>query len=324
MRAGHPSRLLSFAVLFGSFLVSVVVAGPTFGVESAGLKVVLGPCGTYKAAKLDAAVDLLQRRIDNLGLDGASVARRGSEVVVRLPGVVDRRAARVLLFDELRLRPVLAEGLPAERDSPRATTSVETTSPPATTADALPDPSTAGCGRADVGSTSQGSTDPAVAAVASCDANTVAKLQTIPTTAPEDDQPTECVVLPAQGGKSAPRYYLGPAEVTASSVDRAVPEFLAGQGWAVKVDLTDSGSSKFDAFTRRQFHRPIAITLVGVVRSEPVVQPDDRSFKSFGGTIQISGDFSRREAEDLAHLINFGPAAPPFLRVKQASVTSHR
>ena len=319
--AGRRSRLLLFAVLFGLVLVSVE-AGPALGGESAGLRVVLGPCGTYKAAKLDAAVDLLERRIDNLRLDGASVSRRGSDIVVRLPGVVDRRVARFLLLDELRLRPVLMAGLPAERDSPRVTPSVPTTGPPTTTAHVRPDTSTAGCGRADIGRTNQGATDPAVAAVASCDANAVATLQTIPTTAPADDQPTECVVLPARGGKSAPRYYLGPAELTASSVDRAVPQFSAGQGWTVKIDLTDSGSSKFDAFARRQFHKPIAITLVGVVRSAPVVQPDARSFRSFGGTIQISGDFSRREAEDLAHLINFG-AAPAFLRVKQATVTSH-
>ena len=129
MNAGRRSRWLS-AVLFGLVLVSVVVAGPASGDESAGLKVVLGACGRYKEANLDAAVDLLQRRIDNLGVEGASVSRRGSEVVVRLPGVVDRRAVRFLLFDELRLRPVLAEGLPAELDSPRVTPSVSTTGLP--------------------------------------------------------------------------------------------------------------------------------------------------------------------------------------------------
>ena len=319
--AGRRSRLLLFAALFGLVLVSVA-AGPALGGESAGLRVVLGPCGTYKAAKLDAAVDLLERRVWNLGLDGASVSRRGSEIVVRLPGVVDRHVARFLLLDELRLRPVLMAGLPAERDSPRVTQSVPTTGPPTTTADVRPDTSTAGRGRADIGRTNQGATDPAVAAVR------VVRRKRGRDAADDSHHRTRrrsahrmCRASRA-GGKSAPRYYLGPAELTASSVDRAVPQFSAGQGWTVKVDLTDSGSSKLDAFARRQFHKPIAITLVGVVRSAPVVQPDARSFRSFGGTIQISGDFSGREAEDLAHLINFG-AAPAFLRVKQATVTSH-
>ena len=50
----------------------------------------------------------------------------------------------------------------------------------------------------------------------------------------------------------------------------------------------------------QQFHEQVAIAREGVVVATPVIQPNDQSFSSFGGTAVISSDFTRQEARALA------------------------
>jgi preprotein translocase subunit SecD len=83
------------------------------------------------------------------------------------------------------------------------------------------------------------------------------------------------------------------------------------------MDLTDSGSAKWDQLASEQFHKQVAITLDSIVQSAPTIQPNDPSFTSFGGTAVISGSFDQGEAEDLAKLINYG-ALP--VQLKKISV----
>ncbi len=137
----------------------------------------------------------------------------------------------------------------------------------------------------------------------------------IPTTARAGDQRNACVVLPDKpGGKKAGRYYLGKAALTGKgTVDTAKSEFVPSQGWTVKMDLTDSGSSKWDALAQQQFHKQVAIVLDGLVQSAPTIQPTDAAFTSFGGTAVISGSFTQDEADNLAKLIRFG-ALPVTLK----------
>jgi len=88
---------------------------------------------------------------------------------------------------------------------------------------------------------------------------------------------------------------------------------VSGDGWTVKMDLTGSGSSKWDALAQQQFHKQVAIVLDGLVQSAPTIQPKDAAFTSFGGTAVISGNFTQDEAENLAKLIKFG-ALPVVLK----------
>ena len=119
------------------------------------------------------------------------------------------------------------------------------------------------------------------------------------------------------GGPTLPRYYLGPAGLTGKAVSSANAEFVQGQGWTVKMDLTDSGSSKWDQLASEQFHKQVAITLDSIVQSAPQIQPQDTTFTSFDGTAVISGTFTEGEAKDLAKLINYGSLP---VRLKKISV----
>jgi preprotein translocase subunit SecD len=238
---------------------------------------------------------------------------------------------------ELRFRPVLTNLPPLKEPTTTTTTTTPgatttTTTAPATTTTTAPATTTTltpadqaasaanECVQAAAGNTAKSSKDEAAnAAVASCDPNAVLALDKVPTTSREDDKRKACVVLPDKpGGRNAPRYYLGPAGLTGKVVDSAKAEFVSSQGWTVKMDLTDSGSSKWDQLAQEQFHKQVAITLDSVVQSAPTIQPPpQQTFESFNGTAIISGRFSQAQAEDLAKLINYG-ALP--VQLKKISV----
>jgi preprotein translocase subunit SecD len=284
----------SLVLVVGAFLVTLVQDHePVLGLDlQGGVSVVLSPVGTYKSDSVDVAIDVIRNRVDTFGTIEPEISRQGNDVVIDLPGVKDRQKALQLVGKtaELRFRPVLT-ALPPASATPTSTTAPASTTAP-TTPTVPPDPAAV------------------AAAVESCDANQVAAIAQstkIPTTSRAADTRNACVVLPNEpGGARSPRYYLGPAGLTGKAVASAKSEFAPGTGYVVNMDLTDSGSGKWDALAQQQFHNQVAITLDGIVQSAPQIQPGEAAFSSFGGKAQISGDFTGSEASDLAKLINYG------------------
>ncbi len=302
MRRNVVFLVATLVVVVGTFLATL--AGnhePVLGLDlQGGTSVVLSPVGKYKSDTLDVAIDIIRNRVDTFGTLEPEISRQGSDIVIDLPGVKDRDKAIALVGKtaELRFRPVIAP-LPSEAAQAKAATTTTTTAPGATTTTAPPQPSEADAKKA----------------VASCDDAVVSTLTTIPTTSRAGDQRNVCVVLPNKPGtKSAARYYLGKAALTGKgTVSSAKASFQSGQGWTVQMNLTDSGSSKWDALAQQQFHKQVAIVLDGQVQSAPEIQPDNQTFSSFGGTAEISGNFTQDAAENLAKLIKFG-ALPVTLK----------
>jgi preprotein translocase subunit SecD len=103
------------------------------------------------------------------------------------------------------------------------------------------------------------------------------------------------------GGEVRNRYLLGPTELTGTAVRTARAEFDPTQGWRVNFTLTGEGSKAFDEMAARNLQRQVAIVLDGVVKSAPVIQE-----AQFGGTGVISGNFTEREAKDLALVLRYG------------------
>ncbi len=134
-------------------------------------------------------------------------------------------------------------------------------------------------------------------------------------TQPEDDTVDASVIFPGREGDGV-YYLLGPAEATGEIVATANATFT-GQ-WLVALSFTDEGSDEFDALAARNFQRPVAIVLDGIVESAPTIQQTD-----FNGSAQITGNFEQEEAEDLATALRFG-ALPVELEpqtVQQVSAT---
>jgi preprotein translocase subunit SecD len=103
------------------------------------------------------------------------------------------------------------------------------------------------------------------------------------------------------------KYLLGPAGLGGTSVDSASAELTTtGSGWVVDLSFTPSGSAKFAQVTgelaqQTQPANQFAIVVDGDVVSAPAVMS-----AITGGKAQITGDFSKAEAQALAAAITSG------------------
>jgi preprotein translocase subunit SecD len=224
------------------------------------------------------------------------ISTQGQSIIVQLPGVKDQARALEIVGQtaELRFRPVL-QPLPPESAVPATTTT--TAAPDATTT--VPDPA----------------------------APTTTTTAAIPgTTTREEDLPAAEVVLPEFGQDRKTvvrRYRLGPSKATGTIVKTATaepPQGLTGD-WAVTADLTGKGNTTFNEIAALCFAggpecptKQIAIVLDGVVRSAPTVQESN-----FSGSVNITGQFTEREAKDLALVLKFG--ALPIQLTPQSTQT---
>jgi preprotein translocase subunit SecD len=123
-----------------------------------------------------------------------------------------------------------------------------------------------------------------------------------PSTAPGHDHPNGTVLLsgaPPPGGSGTQRYVLGPAGLTQTAIQSASTQDVGGQ-WVVNLALTGKGAAQWDNLAQSEFHEIIGIDLNGRVISAPIIQPVQSSFSSFGGHVQISGNFTQHSAKAIA------------------------
>jgi preprotein translocase subunit SecD len=133
--------------------------------------------------------------------------------------------------------------------------------------------------------------------------------------------PSADEVLPARPirGSVDVRYGVGPVALTGADLSGAKAEFIGGQeGWVVITTLTNAGHRKFNDLAHTLYPKTppqnaVAIGLDGVVQSAPAFQTD-----SFSGDIQITGNFTKKQAEQLAVVLNTG-AMPVHLQVAPAA-----
>ncbi len=274
--------LIGTLVLVAIVVGSTIASGnePVLGLDlQGGVSVVYTPVGKFKPGALDVAVDIIRSRADGFGASEAEINRQGDTIAVDLPGVKNRdKALRIVgRTAELRFRPVLAVLPPAGKTATTTTTPGSTVPGQTTTTTAPP------------------SEEAARAAVASCDPNQIATLAAsgvdISTSRRSDDRRKACVVLPerATGNGRPERLYLGPTRLTGNDVNSGKSRFAQGEGYTVDLELKDSGQQKFNK-------------LAGVVQSSPSFR--EASYPD--NTVQISGNFTPGEAEDLATIINYG------------------
>ncbi len=322
----------TLVVVLGAFVATLATGNkPVLGLDlQGGVSVVLSPIGDYRPRNIDAAVDVIRDRVDSLGVAEPEISRQGNEIVVDLPGVKDRAKAERLVGQtaELRFRPVVGN-LPPKGSATTTTSSTTTTvagsteststttTSSTTTTTAAPASTLAG------GATTTTTTPPTaeqlaeLEAVRSCDINQVLALPRIHATSRENDLADQCVVLDgrAEGG-IAPRYLLGPAELTGKAVASAKRQFTAGQGYTILMRFTDDGSPKWDELASKNYQKPVAITLDGTVLSAPTIQTTE-----FNGEAQITGSFTPEESSDVAKLIDYGALPVQLEKVNVQNVS---
>jgi preprotein translocase subunit SecD len=304
------SLISILVVAFGLFIGNIVVGNtPSLGLDlQGGASVTMTPVGEYEEAALSVAVDIIRQRVDAIGVAEPEIIRQGDTVVVNLPGVKDQQQALDLIgrTGAVEMRPVLRT---AENPENTTTTTgakgATTTTVKGATSSTVAQSSTTLAPPSGGGGESRGRAVPQT---------TVPVATTVPGTDPETGlAPGQTVYA---GQKDGLIYLLGPAGATGEVFTNEATAQIDAGGWAVSVNLRDgaAGEDQWNALAKQCFEggegcpsKQIAISLDGEVISAPVVQAP-----SFNGSVQITGSFTEKEANDLARILQFGAVPVKF------------
>lgn len=308
--------LLLFTVaVSGAFAANIAVGNtPSLGLDlQGGASVTLTPIGEFQDGALDAAVEVIRRRVDSIGVAEPEIIRQGSTVVVNLPGVKNQDEALALIgrTGAVEMRPVLnIVEQEAIENAPTTTTDEQTST-------TLANP-TGGVGES---RRAPSTVDPDESNSEEFVTDNDIPVPLEATTDISQDGGDDGVGLgPGQtvlaGAKDGLLYLLGPAEATGEVFSSDASVQIDQGAWVVTANLRGGagGEGLWNSLAARCFAggadcptKQIAIILDGAVISAPVVQ-----VPSFSGSVQISGDFSESEANDLAKILQFGAVPVNF------------
>jgi preprotein translocase subunit SecD len=339
MRRGLVWSLVGIIVLAAVALTATIAAGHTvlLGLDlRGGVSVVLKPTGTVTGAELDEAVNIIDNRVNGLGIGNSDVSRQGNDVIINLPGIKDSQSALSILGQTATLyfRPVLCI-IPNNPAETSPTTTVPKTSPTTKAAlrGAAPDATLTAVQLPAAGSTPSPSTPTTTApasgtgaaptqaeAQAACSSSNAAS---VASTSIQNVTADNYVILPYYDHSA--RYVLGPADMKGDVVSNtSVIAPTAGGGYEVQVTFTGKGATQFDNIAAQRYpnyqsdpsNPPYssmeAIELDGVVQSAPTIQAS-----AFHGTAVISGSssapFTSKQASDLALVLKYGSLPVRFV-----------
>jgi len=312
-RALWLSLIIVVVVAVGSLAGTLAAKwSPRLGLDLAGgFSVVYQPVRHVTASDLSEIVDVMNNRVNGLGVSGATVSTQGNQqVVVDVPGVKNAQAElkQIGATAQLLFRPVLCY-------APR----YQGRSNPHAAVDPSALPQTCPSSYQLVTSNLQGSASSSggVAYPSPAQGFQYPTLAKYPSTAPTTDEthPNSVVLLGGlpSSGCYPNRCLLGPAELTGRAVKSAVAQEQTSTGtWVVNFTLTGAGAVGWNSMAQKYFHEVIGIELDGVVQSAPITQPTQSSFSSFGNTVQVSGNFTQASADALANALNYGSLPVPL------------
>jgi preprotein translocase subunit SecD len=279
--------------LVGFIVAAVVSLGVTLAVGNSpllgldlkgGVSVVLEPQHTVDATTLQQAVNIIEQRVDSLGVADADVQRQGRDVVISLPGIKNSQSAlkTVGTTAQLYFRPVVCQ-IPdyvAPTSSSSTTTPSGATSPTTATSPAkATTPTTAessiGVPRSPVldafaaastatttpvtttpVTTTPVTTTPTTTAPANVPLNgpvtetdcTAANVANLKSTPPGSDNPKKLVIVPASKSSGyTSRFILGKADFSGKAVKTASVGVDSSSGVvSVNLTFTSSGSKEFN------------------------------------------------------------------------------
>jgi len=318
------SVVVVVAITVGSFAaVFAAKWSPRLGLDLAGgVAVVYTAEGQHVSqADLNETVDILNMRVNGLGVSGAQVQTTGkNQISVSIPGVTNAQQVLNQIGQTARMyfRPVLCFAYPqavpkADKNKvlPRGIETIPACTPSSQLTQAnlgvTPDSSPQGYHSNNVPPDTQYIPYPSTSVV-------------------KPGYATSTVLLPglaasgsANGGE---RYVLGPSQMTGHSIASATATQNQTGAWVVDYTLAGAaGSQLWDTVAQQNFHQLLGIELDGVVYSAPIIQPTQSTFTSFDGKGEISGSLTQQDAQNLAQAMNFG-ALPVTLRAATSETVS--
>lgn len=304
-KRGRPGVVLTvfLLVIVGLYVIMALTKTwtPKLGLDLQGGQTITltATNNSVPMESLELARDVIQQRVDGLGVGEASVAVQGDRhIVVSAPNVSrDDLVELVGATAELTFRPVLQTGAgtgPAEVEDPDATPGLPT-APPSPT----PTPS---AGESDEDSTPVPISEVLAYEPTEAELAAFAEFQ-CGDTSPDEAHSAQFACDP----EGTQKYLLGPVAIRGQELDTA--SFGIPQGeltYAVTLKLKPTGAEQFGELTGALLTRTspqnlFAIVLDGDVRSavEPQVQISN-------GEAQITGSFTAETASSLANVLKFG------------------
>ncbi|MET7694734.1 protein translocase subunit SecD [Streptomyces sp. NPDC005483] len=357
--------LIAIVALTGGMFLSGHTT-PRLGIDLAGgtsitLEAKADQGSAINKANMDTAVDIMNRRVNGLGVSEAEVQTQGDRnIIVNIPKGTNSKEAsdQVGTTAKLYFRPVLAQdatGPAAASPSPSASgSSTASPSPSASksgstgekaTSSSSPSASASSQGRA-VTDALKADATPSASASASSSASPSAPASTAPsaaeaklqaqytaldcskkaqrTTAGEGAKPGETTVGCGESSGVWYKYLLGPAAVDGTEVKKAQAVFDTqnASGWQVTMTFNSKGAKKFADVTGQLAKNSSPQNEFGIVLDGDVVSSPYVSSSITGGSAQISGSFTQKEAQNLANMLSYGALPLSFQEQSVTTVTA--
>ncbi|MEU9168396.1 protein translocase subunit SecD [Streptomyces sp. NPDC048420] len=357
--------LIAMVALTGGMFLSGHTT-PRLGIDLAGgtsitLEAKADQGSAINKANMDTAVDIMNRRVNGLGVSEAEVQTQGDRnIIVNIPKGTNSKEARdqVGTTAKLYFRPVLAQeatgGAAATSPSPSASgSSTASPSPSASksgtgekaTSSSSPSATATSQGRA-VSDALKADSTPSASASASSAASPSAAASSAPsaadaklqaayaaldcskkaqrTTAGDGAKPSETTLGCGEISGVWYKYVLGPAAVDGTEVKKAQAVFdtQTAAGWQVTMTFTGKGAKKFADITGQLAKNTQPQNEFGIVLDGEVVSSPYVSSSITGGNAQISGSFTQEEAQNLANMLSYGALPLSFQEQSVTTVTA--
>ena len=385
----RPAKYLASFVLIVVALYALVFftgngsAKPKLGIDLQGGTIVTLTARQEDGAQpsedaLNRARDLIEVRVNGLGVSGAEVVRDGNNLTITVPGADSEGAKGLGQTARLAFRKVLGQPIPAgaapNTQAPSSNTppSGSPSTPPSTPNQTASQPSSSNAphGRPAPNLAAQPSSTPPSSSSApssstppstpSAPSNVDPKLAKEIQEAKALRQATDQQILqqaalmldcskpdPLRGNddldkplvtcgeKGTYKYILAPvnppkedtqtkpddysmySRLTGEDIDNAAANKNPnGTGYVVNLSFKSDGGSKWGKFTSANVQQAVAVVLDGEVMSAPTIQS-----AITGGSTEISGKFSLKEAQSLANTLKYG-ALPLSFDASEAQTIS--
>ncbi|MDG3016642.1 protein translocase subunit SecD [Speluncibacter jeojiensis] len=295
----RPVRYLTaFAVIVAVLYALVFFTGdksptPKLGIDlQGGTSVTLTartPDGSKPSSEsLKQAQQIIETRVNGLGVSGSQVVIDGDNLVITVPGDDGAQARSLGQTARLFIRPVLSsQAAPAPQ-------------PGKTPAAQPPAPATGDTAQAaqeiEKAKAERQSTDPAVQkkAMDSMDCKSADPLQG------NDDPKLPLVTCDT---KDSTVFLLGPSIIDGQDISDASAQFDSQQSQnLVQLTFKSSASQTWADFTSKNLGKQAAFTLDSRVVSAPVIQGATPA----GSPTSITGQFTMPQAKDLANTLKYG------------------
>lgn len=360
--SAHPLRLLGvYAALLAVIYALVFFTGdksptPKLGIDlQGGTRVTLTartPDGSKPSQdSLQKAQEIIENRVNGLGVSGSEVAIEGDNIVITVPGDDGQQARALATTAKLYIRPVLQavpkgatipQTPPAQVPVPDAGQQVPTDAPapeapapeappqepPAEDAPAPQQrvfPAQAPTEPADPTLTPQEEAQREIAAAKATRQSTDPATQQAAMAALDctkadplagNDDPNLPLVTCSQDGTEV--FLLDKSRIDGQEIKNAVANLDQQQSrWVVDLEFKSTGSDAWADLTGEYLYKRVAFTLDSKVVSAPQVQAGPQ----LGGTTQISGSFTATTSKELANTLKYG-SLPLSFQTSEAETVS--